>query len=151
MTETTPWPRHVVAAGALIRKESSVLLVRTLRRGWETPGGQIEENESLLAGIRREIAEETHIDAKIDSLAGVNANLTTSRLIFDFVGTWVSGEPAGSDETLEATWVPDSEALALVEHPMYRLRIEHLLRFDGRLIYRAYSTEPFEIIEERFL
>ena len=36
------WPKHVVAAGLLVRRGEYVLLVRTPRRGWGWPGGRIE-------------------------------------------------------------------------------------------------------------
>jgi 8-oxo-dGTP diphosphatase len=56
--------RQWVVAGALIESEAGVLLVRNERRGgrsdWTTPGGVIDaEDASLLAGLTREVEEET--------------------------------------------------------------------------------------------
>ena len=101
--------------------------------------------------VRREIEEEAHVHAEINALAAVNMNLTASRLIFDLTSTWVSGEPAPSDETPKAEWISSDHALAKVEHPMYRKRLEHLLGFDGQVIYRSYTTEPYKIIDDRIL
>jgi 8-oxo-dGTP pyrophosphatase MutT (NUDIX family) len=51
-------------AGGLVETENGVLLVRNLRRGgfedWSTPGGVIDADDaSLLAGLTREVEEET--------------------------------------------------------------------------------------------
>jgi 8-oxo-dGTP pyrophosphatase MutT (NUDIX family) len=53
-------------AGGLIETEAGVLLVRNVRRGgfedWSTPGGVIDADDAdLLAGLTREVAEETGI------------------------------------------------------------------------------------------
>ena len=51
-------------AGGLIETDAGVLLVRNVRRGgfedWSTPGGVIDAHDTdLLAGLSREVAEET--------------------------------------------------------------------------------------------
>ena len=51
-------------AGGLIETDAGVLLVRNVRRGvfedWSTPGGVIDAHDAdLLAGLTREVAEET--------------------------------------------------------------------------------------------
>ncbi len=51
-------------AGGLIETDAGVLLVRNVRRGgiedWSTPGGVIDaEDSDLIAGLTREVAEET--------------------------------------------------------------------------------------------
>jgi ADP-ribose pyrophosphatase YjhB (NUDIX family) len=50
-------PRHIVAvSGLFFNREGGVLLVKTERRGWECPGGQVELGEDLIAAlIEREI------------------------------------------------------------------------------------------------
>jgi 8-oxo-dGTP diphosphatase len=56
--------RDWVVAGALIESSDGLLLVRNERRGgwsdWSTPGGVIDAaDDSLLAGLAREVEEET--------------------------------------------------------------------------------------------
>lgn len=50
-------------AGGLIEQDGRVLLVQNRRRDgsldWTTPGGVIDEGESLLSGLTREVTEET--------------------------------------------------------------------------------------------
>ncbi len=55
--------RDWVVGGALILSEDGVLLVRNRRRNgshdWTPPGGVIDEGETLLEGLTREVQEET--------------------------------------------------------------------------------------------
>ncbi len=57
--------RDWVVAGGLLEREGSVLLVQNRRRNgsldWSPPGGVIDaaDGESLIAGLTREVAEET--------------------------------------------------------------------------------------------
>jgi 8-oxo-dGTP pyrophosphatase MutT (NUDIX family) len=56
--------REWTVAGGLVETSAGVLLVRNQRRGggedWSTPGGVIDaDDESLLAGLTREVEEET--------------------------------------------------------------------------------------------
>jgi 8-oxo-dGTP diphosphatase len=56
--------REWTVAGALLETPEGVLLVRNVRRGgfedWSTPGGVIDdEDDTLLAGLTREVEEET--------------------------------------------------------------------------------------------
>jgi len=56
--------REWLVAGALVEVDGALLLVRNVRRGgssdWSTPGGVIDADDgSVLAGLTREVAEET--------------------------------------------------------------------------------------------
>lgn len=52
-----------MVGGAVVIADDAVLLVRNRRRGgghdWSPPGGVIEDDEGLLDGLTREVAEET--------------------------------------------------------------------------------------------
>ncbi len=63
----TQWHEWMVA-GALVESPDGLLLVRNMRRGgsedWSTPGGVIDAaDDSILAGLVREVAEETGLVA----------------------------------------------------------------------------------------
>lgn len=145
------WPKHIVAAGLLVEKDDQVLLVQTERRGWEFPGGQIEEGESILDGVVREVLEEANVKATADRLVGVYSNIGASRVIFDFLGSWISGEAKIGDETLDVRWVEKKEAIEMIEHPGYSRRLQQLLEFDGHVLYQSYTSDPFIVHTERLV
>lgn len=148
MTDTTP--RHIVAASALIRNDKGeIALVRTERRGWELPGGQVEVGESLTAGARREVFEECGIQVELGRLAQVRSNLRSSIVVFCFQARYVSGELRPSDETPEVCWASPAEAIELITHPILQHSLRDMLEDDGRVFYYTYKTRPFELLETR--
>src|SRR5215470_9625249 len=96
-------PRHIVAVAGLISNASGdILLIKSPLRGWEFPGGQVEEGESLIQALKREIHEETGIIASIGALIGIYSNIKPpSKVLFGFIGSWEAGELATSEESLE--------------------------------------------------
>ncbi len=55
--------RYWVVGGGIIESGHNMLLVRNRRRNgsidWTTPGGVIDEGESVIGGLSREVSEET--------------------------------------------------------------------------------------------
>ena len=142
-------PRHIVVAAGFIRDDDGrVLMILSPKRGWEFPGGQVEEGESLSDAVRREVREETGIDVRVDQLAGVYTNLRHSIVIFTFLGSRTGGLPRTSEESLEVVWLDADEALRRIEHPAVQMRFRDLCSFDGHIIYRSYVTDPFELRSE---
>ena len=61
-----PTPKHIVAVAGLVSDpRGRVLMIRSPRRDWEFPGGQVEEGESLTDALRREVLEETGITVSV--------------------------------------------------------------------------------------
>lgn len=150
MTDTTP--KHIAAASALIRNErGEIALVRTERRGWELPGGQIELGESLTAGLRREIFEECGIQVKLGRLAQARGNLRSSIVIFCFQASCVSGHLRHSDERPEVRWASPAKALELITHPILPHSLPAMLQDDEPVIYHAYRTRPNVLLETRLI
>ena len=144
-------PRHIVAvSGLFFNSDGSVLLVKTERRGWECPGGQVELGEDLIAALIRETREESGCAVEVEKLAGVYTNpVAPEKVMFQFVGRYISGIPRGSEETAEAGWFTVAEALQMVTFPSNLAKLNDALRAADRPIYRVYSTQPYDVRLER--
>lgn len=147
-----PTPRHIVAASALIRNaKGEIALVRTERRGWELPGGQVELGESLIDGLKREVVEECGLHVEIERLLQVRSNLSSSIVIFCFQARYASGELRSSEETPEVRWADPQTAQDLITHPVLKLSFGEMLANDAGVQYQAYRIKPFEPVETRAL
>jgi 8-oxo-dGTP diphosphatase len=143
-------PRHIIVVGALVRdSQDRVLLIRHPKRGWEIPQGRVEEGESITAALHREVHEETGLTVTLGSLAAIYSKLTPpAALILTFLAAYKSGQPRASDESLEVVWTSETEALERVTHPILRERLATLLAWSGEIVYRAYATNPFAILQD---
>jgi len=146
-------PLHILAVCALVTSpDGRVLMVRHPRRGWEVPGGQVEEGESLLGALQREILEESGVIIRPGKLTGVYNNLAPPpKLILGFLGSWVSGELTTSEESVECEWVRRDQVLARVTHPILFDRIRDMLEYSGRTLYRIYTSSPYILLEKGYL
>ena len=158
------FPVHIVAAAGYVEdKNGNMLLVKTHNRGWDTAGGQIEVGENLEEGVLREIFEESGITASVRCLAGVYSNVgqylwhdnltnVPTKVMFDFICDYISGEPAVSVETSEVMWVPKNEVMHYVTLPVLRFRFQKIFDFNGRVCYSSYMTKPeFKILSDRYI
>ncbi|KPL58489.1 NUDIX hydrolase [Rossellomorea vietnamensis] len=118
-------PKHIVSAATIVLNESrEILLIKGPRRGWEMPGGQVEEGESIKDAAIRETKEETGIDIEVMAFCGVFQNVKRSICNTLFLAKPVGGVPTTSPESLEVAFFPIDEALKMVTHSNFRERIE---------------------------
>jgi 8-oxo-dGTP pyrophosphatase MutT (NUDIX family) len=121
-------PRHIVSAAVVATDgEGRVLLVRSPRRGWEMPGGQVEIGESLEAAAQREVLEESGIEVADLVFCGVFQSLSKSVVNVLFRARCSGGTPQTSDESLDVGFFEPERALELVTHADFRQRIEYCL------------------------
>ncbi len=159
--ETKKLPVHFIAAGGLIYKEDKVLLIKSERRGWEFPGGVIEQGESIIDGLKREILEESGIAAEPVSLVGIYQNLSEKKgygplegavlppsVTFAFICRYVSGRERLSDECIDIGWFSKNEAEKMVKFPSYDKRISDMLNFGGKQHFCTYEKKD---VEAKFL
>jgi ADP-ribose pyrophosphatase YjhB (NUDIX family) len=116
-----PGPTALIVS-AVVRREGRLLLVEQQGPGddapsWMLPGGKVDEGETLVAALQRELAEETglalagapHIAFVVDLVAG-DDRYTAFSFACD-----AEGEPAPVDPdglVTAAAWVEPAEAFA---------------------------------------
>ncbi len=108
----------MVGIGAVILRPGSVLLVR---RGkppaagqWSIPGGAQELGETAEQAARRELMEETGVEAgpltlvaNVDSIhPDADGRIRFHYTILDFAGLWRAGEPTAASDAGEAAFFP---------------------------------------------
>jgi 8-oxo-dGTP diphosphatase len=144
---------HVVAVSALIRNAAGeILMIEHPRRGWEIPGGRVEEGEDLLVALEREILEETGAKAEIGRLAGVYSHLTPpSMLLLAFLAEYHSGELVTSEESVAVEWVKPEQVVPRISNPAIRDRVQDLLAFEGKTTYGCYYVNPYRISERGYV
>ncbi|ASK61138.1 ADP-ribose pyrophosphatase [Virgibacillus phasianinus] len=121
-------PKHIVSAATVVLNErKELLLIKGPRRGWEIPGGQVEEGESLRDAAIRETKEESGIDIEITKFCGIYQSVSRSICNSLFLGKPVGGQPTTSSESLEVGYFPLEKALAMVTWTNFRKRIENCL------------------------
>lgn len=141
-------PKHILVVGCLVRNdEHQLLLVRHRARGWELPQGRVEEGETLLMALHREVQEETGVAICNPQAAVIWSKISApAAMIFCFTAEYASGELAPSEETPEVNWVSEDQALPLITHPVNRDRMLSLLNHPGELQFRSYATGPYRIL-----
>lgn len=117
-------PKHIVSAATIVVNEAGeVLLIKGPRRGWEMPGGQVEEGESLAQAAIRETFEESGIEVEIVRFCGVFQNVSRSICNTLFLAKPIGGTPTTSPESLEVGFFPVEQALEMVTNGNFRDRI----------------------------
>lgn len=150
--ETRTLQVHFVSAAGLVYKDGRVLLIRSQRRGWEFPGGVVEQGEAILDCLKREIREESGIEAEPRCLAGIYQRLNkkpgfgplegmtippTVNLVF--ICDWAGGTEHISDECLEVGWFTPEEARGMVTAPHIQKALTEMLDFSGELYFGTFN------------
>ena len=152
-------PSHGLAAAGVVRnKAGEILLIKNIRRGWEFPGGLVEQGENVIDALKREIKEESGVDIRVGELFCASSNtcsypgyngvkVVLPKLILDFICEYEGGEPQVTDESLETRFVPESEVLGMMTTPVYIERFRTYLEYDKRPFYLSYKTKPEFVME----
>ena len=148
-------PNHIVAAGAIVLNDrSEVLLIKDDRRNsWTFPGGIIEEGEGVLDGVKREVLEETGVEAEVGELFCVTSNTckypgyngvreVPPKVMLDFVCRAIGGTPRPSEENSQTAYFPLDQARKLITAPAIAVRFQAYLEYEGRPTFLEYVTHP---------
>ncbi|MBN1473439.1 MAG: NUDIX hydrolase [Syntrophaceae bacterium] len=113
--------KPIVGVGTIVQKDGKILLVK---RGvepslglWAIPGGTLKLGETMRECAERELLEETGIIAKAEDCVYVfdfiehdaRGKIKFHFVVIDFAAKYMSGEPKGADDALEARWVAPEE------------------------------------------
>lgn len=152
--ENKELPHHFISACGLVYRDGLVLLIRNPKRGWELPGGTMEQGETVTEALKREIHEESGILSEPERLAGVYQNLIVKDgygplegmkippiVNLAFICRYVGGEASVSDEAKEVRFVTPEEALKMVTHPLYAKRLADMLAFQGNIVFSSYEYD----------
>jgi 8-oxo-dGTP diphosphatase len=142
-----------VGVGAIVVRSSrgshEVLLVRRryppFAGYWSFPGGHVEPGEPILEAARRELLEETGVEAEpvgvvhIHELVAQNSGSLKHYIILDVLMKYVSGEPRPGSDADAAEFVPLDEATRKPLTPGIRAVLPQVPRLlnDGCLLVPA--------------
>ena len=117
-------PKHSVSvAGVVVRDDGRILAVqRRDNAHWEPPGGVLELDETFEAGVRREVLEETGVQAEVERLTGAYKNLPRGIVALVFRCRPVAGQPVPTNESQKVEWIEPVEVRSRMT-PAYAVRV----------------------------
>ena len=150
-------PTHILTVSALVRnKQNELLMINNPERGWEFPGGIVENGEDLYYALKREIKEETGVEAEVKNIVGIYSNIffekgyngievIPTKLNIHFIALSDDKNLLTSDESIEVKWVSESEALQMITNDSVLMRTNHAIENRSSIVYVAFSNNPFTI------
>jgi 8-oxo-dGTP diphosphatase len=149
-------PRHSVSVAAVITDDHDRVLViqRRDNGAWQLPGGVLELDESPLAGVRREVREETNVEVEPQRLTGIYKNMTIGVVALVFRARLIAGAPAETEESAAVAWWT-AEQVAADMSEAFAVRILDALRTDPTPAVRTHDgqrlldhdTDPTSAVE----
>lgn len=123
---------HSVSVAAVVVDDvARALLVRRRDNGhWEPPGGVLEPEETIIDGLRREVAEETGLDVAVGDLTGVYKNMNRAIVALVFRCHVQGGSLCTNDEVSEFRWMSLEEVTDELDEA-YAVRVVDALRSDA--------------------
>ncbi|UED72002.1 NUDIX hydrolase [Brevibacillus sp. HD3.3A] len=123
------------AAAIIVNDRNEVLLIKGPRRGWEMPGGKVEQGESIREAAIRETKEECGLDIEVTKFCGVFQNVSKSICNALFLARPIGGKLITTPECLESGFFPIEEALQKVTWSNFRQRISLCLQEEKHPFY----------------
>ena len=156
--ETKNLQVHFVSAAGVVFREGKVLMIRSERRGWEFPGGVVEQGEGILDGLKREILEESGIEAEPECVVGVYQNIvrkkgygplegmdlpTTVNMVFRCC--YAGGTEKVTEESLETGWFTPEEAMGMIGMDYIKKSLTDALALNGQTCFATFRKRDKEM------
>ena len=111
------WGNYSIGVGALVLREGKVLLVRRAQEPgkgyWTNPGGYIEQLELIHDSIRREVLEETGIEAEVRNIVAVrDLPRNIHNVYIAFAMDYIGGDPVPDDVEVDRAGFYSMDELA---------------------------------------
>ena len=81
----------------------------------------------------------------------VNERFVPTKVIFDFLAVKVEGELMESEESIEVGWFSKNVVLDMIKEPWINERAKDMLNFNGQVVYRVYSSSPYEVYRNEYI
>jgi 8-oxo-dGTP diphosphatase len=127
-----------VSAAVLDEKDRVLLIQRRDSGEWQTPGGILELDEDIHAGLRREVLEETGYTVEPERLTGVYKNMPLGVVALVFRCRAQHGTPTPSEETRDVEWVPIRDVLERMTEA-FAVGVLDAVNSTGRVAVRAHD------------
>jgi 8-oxo-dGTP diphosphatase len=113
--------RPLVGVGGVVIADGRTLLIKRggppLQGEWSIPGGMLELGETLDQGVRRELAEETGLEVRVEDLIEVfervflddDGKTKYHFVILDYLCEPVSGEARAASDVTDVAWAREYE------------------------------------------
>src|SRR3954447_16994211 len=133
-------PKHSVSvAAAIIDDEGRFLAIRRADNGaWEPPGGVLELDESIEAGLIREVEEETGLQVEPTALTGVYKNIRRGIVALVFRCRVLGETSRPTPESLDVQWLTREQLDAHMTEA-YRVRLTDAVDDDDRTSVRTHD------------
>ena len=139
----------VSVAGLVTNEEGKILLVKSPWRGWEYPGGLIEQGETFQEALHREIREESGVEVEITGFVGICKNVGRDIVNIDFTARYTGGELTTSEESTEVIWATPEEAFERITFPLTQKRLRQMLSGSPDAALFCFKRENgFEVVED---
>ncbi|WP_347814134.1 NUDIX domain-containing protein [Actinomadura sp. 7K507] len=101
-------------AGVILDDAGRALLIqRRDNSHWEAPGGILEVDEDIRAGLKREVLEETGLQVHVEHLTGVYKNMKRGIVALVFRCRVLGGSVRETNEAQDLRWMGLEEVRAL--------------------------------------
>jgi 8-oxo-dGTP diphosphatase len=126
---------------SIFDEASRILLVRQGygSRHWTTPGGRVEEGESPLVALKREVIEEIACEVRISHLIGVYVRAYRNDLVLSFAATLIRGTPRACPPEISEIGFFAREQLPAELAFNSRVRVEDAFE-DCRGVFRVFES-----------